>query len=73
MSFRQEQGIPLSYLRRCSREEAGSLFYIAEALHIQRVMIGVGKADYSASPPSEPYVRFSRIRLSGRWCYLLED
>ncbi len=28
--------------------------------------IGVGKA-FWASPPSEPYVRFSRIRLSSRW------
>ena len=28
-------------------------------------LIGVGKA--FASPPSEPYVRFSRIRLSSRW------
>ena len=29
--------------------------------------IGVGKIGYPISPPSEPYVRFSRIRLSGRW------
>ncbi|MBL7645796.1 MAG: sulfatase-like hydrolase/transferase [Candidatus Hydrogenedentes bacterium] len=32
--------------------------------------IGVGKAGHPASPPSEPYVRFSRIRLSGRWFHL---
>jgi len=29
--------------------------------------IGVGTAGYPVAPPSEPYVRFSRIRLSGRW------
>ncbi|MEW6112392.1 MAG: hypothetical protein AB1664_09715, partial [Thermodesulfobacteriota bacterium] len=29
--------------------------------------IGVGTAGYPAAPPSEPYVRISRIRLSGRW------
>lgn len=27
----------------------------------------------SVPPPSEPDVRFSRIRLSGRWSYLHED
>src|SRR4051812_5734054 len=27
----------------------------------------------SAPPPSEPYRRISRIRLSGRWSYLEED
>ena len=31
-------------------------------------MIGVGRA--AAPPPSEPYRRISRIRLSGRWSYL---
>src|SRR5690606_17279540 len=31
----------------------------------QTALIGVGKA--FASPPSEPHVRFSRIRLSSRW------
>ena len=30
------------------------------------ISIGVGKG-CSPSPPSEPYVRFSRIRLSSRW------
>ena len=30
-------------------------------------LIGVGKTGCPVSPPSEPYVRFSRIRLSGRW------
>ena len=36
--------------------------------------IGVGRADWlRASPPSEPYGRISRIRLSGRWSYLRED
>ncbi len=30
-------------------------------------MIGVGIARYRATPPSEPYVRISRIRLSSRW------
>ena len=29
--------------------------------------IGVGRADCSAPPPSEPDVRVSRIRLSGWW------
>src|SRR5690606_40654724 len=33
--------------------------------HRQTALIGVGKA--FASPPSEPHVRFSRIRLSSRW------
>jgi len=28
-------------------------------------LIGVGRVGYPAPPPSEPYVRFSRIRLSG--------
>ena len=32
---------------------------------IYSVLIGVEKA--LASPPSEPYVRFSRIRLSSQW------
>jgi hypothetical protein len=31
-----------------------------------RLLIGVGTAGYPAAPPSEPYVRISRIRLSGR-------
>ncbi len=30
-------------------------------------LIGVGTAGYPAAPPSEPYVRISRIRLSGWW------
>ena len=30
-------------------------------------LIGVGRAGYPAPPPSEPDVRFSRIRLSGWW------
>jgi len=29
--------------------------------------IGVAKTSYPISPPSEPYVRFSRIRLASRW------
>ncbi len=35
--------------------------------------IGVGKTGRPVSPTSEPDVRISRIRLSGRWCYLWED
>ncbi len=35
--------------------------------------IAVGKPGCPGSPPAEPYVRFSRIRLSGRWFYLIED
>jgi len=31
------------------------------------VKIGVGKTGHPVSPPSEPYVRFSRIRLSSQW------
>jgi hypothetical protein len=30
-------------------------------------LIGVGKTGCPVSPPSEPHVRFSRIRLSGWW------
>ncbi len=37
--------------------------------HIE-VTIGVGMASFNATPPSEPDVRISRIRLSGRWLYL---
>ena len=29
--------------------------------------IGVGTTDCAVAPPSEPDVRFSRIRLSGQW------
>jgi hypothetical protein len=39
----------------------------------QPVWIGVGKTGCPVSPPSEPYVRVSRIRLSGWWFYLRED
>jgi len=39
----------------------------------KNLFIGVGKACYQASPPSEPDVQFSRIRLSSRWFYLRED
>jgi hypothetical protein len=35
--------------------------------------IGVGRTGYPVPPPSEPYVRISRIRLSGRSFYLRED
>ena len=31
------------------------------------------RLNYPVSPPSEPYKRFSRIRLSGWWFYLWED
>ena len=37
---------------------------------VQKVLkdlIGVGTAGCPAAPPSEPYVRISRIRLSSRW------
>src|SRR5208337_2548049 len=46
----------------------GSLRGEAEAIHATAAayeIMGVGKA--FASPPSEPYGRFSRIRLSSRW------
>jgi hypothetical protein len=40
----------------------------ASTLHgLTGLLIGVGTAGYPAAPPSEPYVRISRIRLSGRW------
>jgi hypothetical protein len=37
-----------------------------------KLVIGVGKGCWP-SPPSEPDVRVSRIRLSGWWFYLRED
>ena len=36
-------------------------------------LIGVGKDALAPSPPSEPDVRISRIRLSSRWFYLIKD
>src|ERR1700678_1246869 len=47
--------------RQCHARESGHPDLAARA----GAVIGVGKA--FASPPSEPYVRFSRIRLSSRW------
>ena len=40
-------------------------------LHNHRLLIGVGRV--SPPPPSEPYGRISRIRLSSWWFYLDED
>ena len=36
-------------------------------------LIGVGRTGYPVPPPSEPYERFSRIRLSSWRFYLEED
>src|SRR5690606_33017397 len=36
------------------------------AVHAASLPLGVGE-QYRCSPPSEPYGRFSRIRLSGQW------
>ena len=47
--------------RQCHARESGHSGLAPRAV----ALIGVGKA--FASPPSEPYVRFSRIRLSSRW------
>jgi hypothetical protein len=35
--------------------------------------IGVGTVGRPAAPPSEPCVRISRTRLSGRWSYPVGD
>jgi hypothetical protein len=39
----------------------------------ERGSIYRGRKSLSAPPPSEPYRRISRIRLSSRWSYLQED
>src|ERR1700688_1071234 len=48
--------------RRTHSRESGNP---GQPPHLRPTLIGVGKA--FASPPSEPYVRFSRIPLSSRW------
>jgi len=72
------QGNPLFVPRAAGfpRPPQKSLIWLTESrgtrdrsdrLSPSSLWIGVGTAGFPAAPPSEPYVRISRIRLSSRW------